>query len=361
MYKVNCNQAWWFSRLGVDSGEYILGPMPLAQALTQNAVGEVENLQRKVVPGVLPSNVLSGDTIYLVRPGSFGDLLLLTPTVKALRLRYPGVAVKVVCHPRYAPILNGVVDTVGYPVKFEDYQQPSNHYFFLEGVLEHPDKELAGYTYATRFARACGLDRLDDRKVLYVLTADEMAWAEDSFPKESGKIRVGVQVRASAENRTYHRKRTVEVMAHLLRNRVADEIYLFGAPGDIDVAWGKADNLVNLSEKGLSVRMSVAVAKTCDVMLVPDSLFMHVAGALDIPALVLSGAFDPSLTQGDQKTVQAMKGMGPCRFCNYLPVGGNPFPPGKKCAVELQCSVLNSLSPEIVAHNLKNILHGKRI
>lgn len=347
--------------LGVDPGSYILGPVPLAQALTQNAVGSIQSLEDYRSEMSMPEHreVESGDTIYLVRPGSFGDLLLLTPVVKALRIKYPGVQVKVACHPRYAPILDGVVDTVGYPVSTSDFDRVSNHYFFLEGVVEYPDKSMRGHTYVSRFAKACGIDKIHDRRLGYILTADEAAWAEDSFPKEEGKVRVGVQVRASAENRTYHRKKTVEVMAHLLNKGVADEIYLFGAPGDID--FPEVDKVTNLSNAGLSVRMSVAVAKTCDALLVPDSLFMHVAGALDIPALVLSGAFDPSITQGQQNTVHAMRGMGKCRFCNHLPVAGNAFPPGEQCSIDLQCRVINSLSPEVVAHNIKRILDGKGI
>lgn len=357
MYKTKTNRLWWFSRFGVDPGQFILGPVPLAQALTQDAVEHVEGFTHALPD---PDNIHMGDTIHLVRPGSYGDMLLLTPIVKALRIKYPGVDVKVVCHPRYAPILHGVVDTVDYPVTQEEFELPSNHYFFLEGVLEDPgdDKHM---TYVARYAKACGLGRIHDRKILYKLTPEEAAWAEDTYPKAEGKVRVGIQVRASAENRTYHRQRVTAVMAHLLTKDIAQEIYLFGAPGDIDAAWGEVEGLVNLSAQDLAVRMSVAVAKTCDVLLVPDSLFMHVAGALDIPALVLSGPFDPSITQAEQKTVSAMRGMGPCRFCAYHPRGGNEFPPGMRCAVEGTCHVINSFSPDLVAHNLKKILAGKPI
>lgn len=356
MYKVKTNKLWWFSRFGVDPGTYILGPVPLAQALTQDAVEDVEVLGEPEL-----RDIQMGDTIHLVRPGNYSDLLRLTPVVRALRIKHPGVEVKVVAHPRFAPVLDKVVGTVDYPVTEADYEKESNHYFFLEGVVENPDKKNRLTNYVSLFAQACGIQRIKDRKILYNLTPTEEAWAEDTFPKDEGKVRIGIQVRSTAENRNYHRQKITEVMMHLLTKKTVDEIYLFGAPGDIDAKWGEVDGLVNLSEKDLSVRMSIAVAKTCDIMLVPDSLFMHVAGFFSIPALVISGSFDPSLTQASQTSVQAMRGMGDCRFCHHHPTAGSDFPPGERCSTEGSCHVINSFSPDVVAHNLKRILNGKTL
>lgn len=359
MHLVHINQPWWFSMFEIPTGQYILGDVPLAQALTQHAVESID----AVTPA---TGIVDGDNIFLVRPGSYGDLLLLTPVVRELEKIYPNSKVTVVCHPKYAVILDKVCETVPYPVTAEDYFNERNRYIFLEGVLEFPTKEEKIHNYVSRFAHACGIKKISDRRISYFLSPDEAAWAEDQHPKEEGKVRLGIQVRASAENRSYQPHKIVAVIANLLGkmggNKVVDEVFLFGAPGDIRDEWGDVPEITNLSADGdHSVRMSVAVAKTCDILLVPDSLFMHIAGALDIPAIVIAGSFDPSITQGQQRSVQSMRGMGNCRFCSHLPVAGNPFPPGEKCSVERVCSVINSFSPDVVAHNLTRVLRGKTL
>lgn len=354
---VDTDKEWWFSRLRVPPGRYFLGDVPLAQALTQNAVKAIEEAQE---PPVNHREFKPGETVVLARPGSFGDLLLLTSLVTQIRIDHPETEVKVACHPRYAPILHGVVDTVEYPILYSDRHEHFDHVAWLEGVVEHPDESDKFSRYTTLYAKAVGYDTIDNDFLEYILTPEEAAYAEDNFPKEDGKVRVGVQVKASALNRTYNQQKLIEVMAHLLNRGVADEIFLIGAPGEI--TFPEVDKLVNLSAMDMSVRMSIAAASTCDALLVPDSLMMHVAGALDIPCLVLAGAFDPSQTQAAKvRSTQVIRGFGACRNCRHIPVAGNQFPPEQKCSVEGHCIVIDGISPDLIAHGLKKVLQGKTL
>jgi ADP-heptose:LPS heptosyltransferase len=285
-------------------------------------------------------------------------LLLLTPVIRHLRLQNPGALVSVVCHPVYAPILHGVCDTLSYPSRYTDPDRDEARYDLddtLEAVAD--DKVPLINRYAGKF----GIKKLSHRKLDYIITPEEAAEAEERFPRTPGKVRLGVQVRTDVPNRNYPNKELLTALAKLVKKGIVHEIFLFGTPGSIRPGWSEVPEITDLTNPGLAIRQSIAAAKTCDALLVPDSIFMHIAGALNIPALVLSAAFDPSVTQAEQTTVQAMKSMATCRFCSWIPNGITSFPPDRQCVAENRCIALAGLSPDLVAHNVAKILEGKTI
>lgn len=323
-----------------------MGDATLSLALEQRTVGAISEYHRK-------GKEYEATECVLARTGGFSDLLLLTPTIRHLRLEHIGMDIKVACHPRYAPILDGVCDTIPYPIP-ADYENIHD----LDESLESGDR----YTpLVNRFSQDLGIGRLKNRRIQYVVTEAEKNFAEDLYAKNEGKIRLGVHLQADDINRNYPVMRTLEVCAMLLRKGGIHEVFLFGSPGSIRPEIGELDHITDLTNPGLSIRQSIAVATTCDALLVPDSIFMHIAGALNIPALVLSAAFDPSVTQAEQTTVQAMKSLAPCRFCSWLPDGITEFPPDKPCVQVNQCIALAGLSPEVIARNVTAVLAGKQI
>lgn len=329
----------------VEPGDYAIGDSTLALALEQRTVGHIGDYDKDA------RTRRAGH--ILARTGGFSDLLLLTPTIRHLRMTSPGFDLKVACHPRYAPILEGVCDTINYPI-------PANfgNVFDLDESLESGDNLTP---LINRFAKDLGIEKLKHRRLDYLLTDAEKGFATFSYPKEDGKVRLGVHLQTDSPNRNYPVRQTLEVCAALIRKGVIHEVFLFGSPGSIRPEIGALDHITDLTNPGLSIRQSIAVAATCDVLLVPDSIFMHVAGALNIPALVLSAAFDPSVTQAEQTTVQAMKSLATCRFCSWLPNGITDFPPDRQCVQVNQCIALAGLSPEIIARNVTSVLAGKSI
>ena len=328
----------------VAPGDYAMGDATLSLALEQRTVGVIDNFR---------SLCCVGNDMVLARTGGFSDLLLLTPAIRQLRLNTPGIGIKVACHPRYAPILEGVCETIPYPI-------PTNHgnVHDLDDSLESGDNLTP---LINRYSKDLGITKLKNRRLDYILTDAEKGFATFSYPKEEGRVRLGVHLQADAPNRNYPVRQTLEVCAALLRKGVIHEVFLFGSPGSIRPEVGSLDHITDLTNPGLSIRQSIAVAATCDALLVPDSIFMHIAGALDIPALVLSAAFDPSVTQAEQTTVQSMKSLATCRFCSWLPNGITDFPPDRQCVQANFCIALAGLSPEIVSRNVKSVLEGKRI
>lgn len=359
MQIITCDSPWWFSKLIVPPGSYVVDDVAAAQCLTQTRGTILETLQPEHIP-FMPK---PGEDIIVHRPGSFGDLLLLTPVIRKLKSVYPDNKVVVACHPRYAPILSGVVDVTDYPLDLKTWKEHVGHHIWMEGVVEAPDE--TGIRYTSRFARRAGFDKKQfgrgDDRLTYILTPEEQAWQKDTYPRVEGKARIGIQVKASCLNRTYNWYKILEVMAKLIGNHLFPcEIYLFGGPGDVRLP-EPVDDVVNLADEEISmpVRMSIAVAKSCDAMLVPDSLMMHVGSALDIPTLVLSGAFDPADTLSSvSPTVEVMRGMGSCRNCRWLPVAGTQFPPGNRCADENHCIVIDGISPDLIASKLRKMVEG---
>lgn len=330
----------------VEPGDYAMGDSTLALALEQRTVGVISEYHRK-------GKEYEATGCVLARTGGFSDLLLLTPTIRQLRISHPGLDIEVACHPRYAPILEGVCETIDYPVSADH-----GNIHDLDESLESGDNLTP---LINRFAKDLGIEKLKNRRLQYLLTDAEKDFASCEYPKEESTVRLGVHLQTDAPNRNYPVRQTLEVCAALLRKGVIHEVFLFGSPGSVRPEIGEINQITDTTNPGLSIRQSIAVAATCDALLVPDSIFMHVAGALNIPALVLSAAFDPSVTQAEQTTVQAMKSMATCRFCSWLPNGITDFPPDRQCVQANQCIALAGLSPEIVARNVKSVLEGKQI
>lgn len=335
----------------IKPGNYVLDDMATAQCLSQTRGTEVRT---EFVSNTPLKDLAPGHQITICRTGSFGDLLLLTPLIRQLAKQYPDNPVKVACHPRYAPILHGVVSTIDFPLTSERFREVERGILWMEGVLEDPNE--TGVRYTNRYARAAGIHRLDNERLDYVLTPEEEAWQIDTFPRKEGVNRIGIQVKASSLNRSYSQNLLSQVVLDVLK-RPNTEVYLIGAPEEIKLPGQAIENLHNLCDHSLPVRMSIAVAKSCDVLLVPDSLFAHVASALEIPAVLLSGPFDPADTLGAAPTVETMRGTGACRNCRWLPMAGAQFPPAQLCSAENRCLVLDGISPTLIAEKLLRIVH----
>ena len=297
----------------------------------------------------------NGKKILIIRPGGFGDLLFCTPSIHEIKRRWPTAEVHVCVYSMFQDILfaNPEVDKiVSYPISLDDAEE-YHAWIFLENVIEgNPEAEKLHAVDVV--AKRIGLTHLDEKAMRYELTEEEKLWALDKFPRTNAK-RIAIQVEASGRARTYPGNLMTEVIIRLAQK--SREVYLLGTPYKVKT---RSTPLVrNLMIENLSFRQSVAAMTACDVVLGPDSVMVHIAGALQMPALGLYAAFPWTLRTAYAPTVQAIQGHGGCDLapCFYHGSQLAPnFPFNGPCNKSQRCEPMARIQPERIIATLDRML-----
>lgn len=294
----------------------------------------------------LPDGDWNGKKILISRCGALGDLLMLTPSLRELKFRWPQSHVTVATFPRYRGILEGnphVDAFLEYPL-IEDETEPFSGFLWLEDAVEtHPDARAMPIIDA--LARRFGFTELLDRS----LVLDGIVPALEAFPR-TGKKRVGIQTRASAAYKSYERE-SMDQVAMLLYTH-GWEVFLFGNPGEINAP--DMPGLVNVTRTAKTVRESAEIAATCDVILAPDSFFVHLAAALGLPCVALYGPFPANLYTAHYPKCRPIQGFGACSPCFHHPRGTH-YPPDGPCWKSGRCDVLAKIKPQAVARKVEEV------
>ena len=298
--------------------------------------------------------------ILVMRTGGFGDLVLLTPVLAELKRRWPKCKIAFSCFKNFEPALHnlGLIDVfVSYPVPILEARQYDAWVLMENAIEKNPEAEKHHMTDI--FAGKFGFDETDSfsRHPLYVVTEREKIWAEETYPRKSGVQRLVVQAEAKARNRCYPEARISAVVDHFSKLDGKWEILLVGEPKSLQVE--ESDRVKNLTAHGTTFRQSCAVLATADCVLGSDSAMIHVAGALDIPAVGLFGPFLSKLRTAYSPSVEGIDGKGACAPCFHHVRRGQEFPAHGPCANKGFCVVLDGIAPKKVIDRV--VLRAKQV
>jgi ADP-heptose:LPS heptosyltransferase len=297
-----------------------------------------------------------GKKILFERPGGFGDLLFLTPTIHAIKEKWPTCEISVACFDRFKSILfeNPDVDGfVQYPISVENWLGFDAHCWLENSIEENPRaREIHAVDLIAERANV----ELKDKRMRYFVTEVERIEAEKEFPRKDGLHRVGVQVSASGSCRTPPR---IGEVSNQLYNK-GYEVFLLGRPGDFDS--NEPERVINLMKKNKTFRQSCAVLQTCDVVVAPDSALVHVAGALDIPCIGLYGPFPWQLRTAYAKNTFALQGhcvVSPC-FHHARP-GTGMFPEHGPCYKTKKCEALETITVDRILREVEKRIQTRKL
>ena len=299
-------------------------------------------------------------SILIVRHGGFGDLMFLTPALKALRKKFPDAKIDVAAFPNFLPILqsNDNINRL-VPCPIEELQLLSyDSVFWLEDVIEGNPEAKESHAVDV-MAKALGVTVDDgEREMQYSVQESEKRDALRAFPKVEGKKRIGFQLEASAMIRNYPRYLWAEVALKL--TALGHEVFLFGNPGSItENPNDKIKGVTNLTalEPAMSFRESCALLSTCDAFAGVDSALIHVAGALGIPSVGLYGPFPWQLRTAYAKSIRAISGIGACAGCQHHAYGQfQQFPEHGPCRQTGECEVMKSIPSARIASKIIELL-----
>lgn len=304
--------------------------------------------------------------MLIVHPGGYGDLIMLGPALRRLKFLHPNIEIYVACRARARVVFDGL----GYPDGFVDYPlrhevlAEYEHVRFLENLNECGE---IGRTIHAVDAKAMriGIRFSDDPrdKMPEFRIPDHAAEITKKFPRlfrpdKQRMPRIGIQLSASVPNRTYLPAHLSQIMAE--RFVAQWEIMIFGSPGTTGPTFVPQQfrgQVTDLCEARLTFQESAAMIRACDIMLVPDSGLMHVAGALGVPTVALFGPIDWRLRSAYYPSVTAMQGKEGCPIapCFFHPRGGIFFPRGQDCERTRKCTALDSIDPLKVIAKIEKV------
>jgi ADP-heptose:LPS heptosyltransferase len=352
MYIGTAREAAGLDAFGLTAGKrYLLEDVNAGELLARELV-DVERTS-----GTRPLNPAADHNdkrILIVRPGGFGDLLFLTPSLREIKRRWPRAHVDVACWSRYAEVFgyNPDVDLAGsYPVPLDTWFN-YDATIWLENALERGDDSRTLHA-VDLFAQRLNLGDLPDKRLRYIIAPAELDAARAQYPRTEKK-RIAMQVYASARCRTYPEALSQHVCQSIILQ--GHELFLFGDHGSIRGQTGPG--LVNLTQlpQPPSFRESAAILATCDALIAPDSALTHLAGALEIPTLALYGPFPWQLRTAYAPSIHAMAGHGDCEPCFHHARGGQHWPAHGPCNRSRQCDVLATITPGRILAKLEKLL-----
>jgi ADP-heptose:LPS heptosyltransferase len=310
-----------------------------------------------------------GLKVLVHRSGGIGDLLLMTPALRAYKRRFPKARIFVCTVPKLRPVLEGNPDVEGFvewpPKESEVYEHDT--WCFYENIIENNPLAQDVHAVDLYAMKLLGESLKDDWTPVLNLTEAEKA---ESSAFHAGILSdsacspltasclpsIGIQVKASSPVRTWPMGPMSDLIQILLDHA---QVLLFGAPGGVEYA-GKHGRLVNVSAMNLSFRQSCAILAGCDALVAPDSALLHAAAALKVPTVALFGPF-PSKLRLTSKCQQAIEGGGLCAPCFHHSRGDEIFPGGHPCAREKRCHVLGGISPARVFAEVMKFVRGNSL
>ena len=354
MILLESSAEWRCAPLTFSPGAFYLEAQTAAAALASN-----EGVKVRTVENPLPWDATldwNGKRVLLVRSGGFGDLLFLTPLLRSMRARWPGISMSFAVTPYYREALMGnpFLDAlVNYPVRWEVLESYDAVIWF-EGLIEWSPKART-VNSVDLHAEFAGVELTEGRNMEFHGHEAHLESMRRRFPRdgESAQPRVGVQVSASARCRTYPGKLMSDLIGRLMD---FSEVVLFDTPR-ADEAEEKVAGLIVLPTERppLSFGQSGAVLADCDAVVAPDSALLHVAGALGLPAVGLYGPFPWQLRTVHAPSIHGINGtcrVSPCFWHDRESV----WPPEGPCAKSGRCEALGSIEPRRIAGMVKKIL-----
>jgi len=251
-------------------------------------------------------DISNGKKIFLFRSGGIGDLMFMLPLVHYIK-KFFDVEIKVATTTTYTSIFrnNPYVDKIIImPFKVEELENSDLHLMF-ENVIENNPEAEKNHAVDLFFGQA-GIDYKgisDEEKIPKLfLSEDELKKGEVVVNRLSGNMKnskkIGIQISASSPIRTFPLDKFVDIIEELVEKDYF--VFLFGGYRQSEEASYIESivkkNLCNLIKFKLSLRDSIIITKFLDLVIAPDSAFIHIAGALGVPIIGLYGCF-PSLVR----------------------------------------------------------------
>ncbi|MCZ6654322.1 MAG: hypothetical protein O7D91_15005 [Planctomycetota bacterium] len=255
---------------------------------------------------------LTNERVLVAHIGGMGDGLVLAACLKALKDRYPDCTIDVPCPALHHPLLKLVdadVNIMPYPPPAAELKHYS-YYMSLEDVDRHAtDPAMSNIQI---FGSCLRTPEATEAVKLKLPSALLEQW-------DIGKARqprVGIALTKSVHMKAYPVDLALKLVQALLKKDLA--VLLFGASNEIGRDLPHAPPMLfNLVDKTPDIASLAAIFSQLDAVVCPDTMFMHLAGALRLPTLTIFTCTHVSAA-GGYPTVRLATADVPCRPCGAV-------------------------------------------
>lgn len=231
--------------------------------------------------------------LFFVRNGGVGDILMATPTLRALKRLNPLSSLEVYTNQYNFPLLqlNKNVDKLH---DFNSYK-PDRAYdnktvYNLEGKLEDFNDPANKLNRIDAIAEKCDL-KLNDHFTELDVNPKTEAWAKSylDFNVSNNVSLIGLSLFGEFRVRSWTYRNVYELANYFDKTRY--RLILFGDKCKYGFELPGVLNTCGL----LSLDKFIALLKQCALILTTDSAALHISGALDIPTIALFGSLPPEV------------------------------------------------------------------
>jgi ADP-heptose:LPS heptosyltransferase len=245
--------------------------------------------------GIVQARSSSGKQNMLVTRamGGIGDLLMMTPGFHELKKKYPNDKIYLAIPKRFFPVFEGNPDVSLLDIENDHLDAAGYRRWFNFSDCPASKVESRSAPKVTKgrieiFASSLGLDRvtvhLMEKRPRYFILTDERLFQTNFWKRHelNGKRVIGIQLRSDEVYRDYPH------MSDLIA-RIAQDYHVLVF--DAEKILGFQDKNITKVDS-LPMRWAFALASACDAIIAPDSAFVHLAAAFDIPCVALYGPID---------------------------------------------------------------------
>ncbi len=291
---------------------------------------------------------LTNERLLALHIGSMGDGLVIAACLKALKDRYPDCTIDIPCPSVHHPLLRLIdadLNITPYPPPASDLKHYS-YYMSLEDVDRHATDP------AMSNIQIFGSCMRTPEAVQAITLKLPPSLLEQWDIGTASQPRVGVALTQSVHMKAYPVDLVLKLVRALLKKDVA--VLLFGASKEIKYDLPHAPPMLfNLVDKTPKVESLAAILAQLDAIICPDTLFMHIAGALRVPALAIFTCTHISAA-GGYPTVRLVTADVPCRPCGAV---ADTCPIGHRtCVVPRHAD----LDPKRLADAVMDLLRARR-
>jgi ADP-heptose:LPS heptosyltransferase len=276
------------------------------------------------------------------RVGGIGDVLMLTPTLRELRRRFPKskITFAIDMHTTGNNVYYELVKNAPFVDELIDarYVQRGRYDFVFDAsavCLRYERRGLPNLNRIDLFAQAAGLSSMANKVPFYQLEPKERR------PKD-GKFYVLLHTASNEDKRCWPIQRYLQLIDEL---QDLDCVFLVADFNGKHSNWSQIPKCKNISD--CSIRELAAWIDLADVFVGPDSGPMHLAGALGTRTIALFGSIPPGARINHYPSHEAVTSGAACAPCWYA-----------KCPYDVKC--MKDIEAKMVAQKIRRI-HASRI
>ena len=258
------------------------------------------------------------------RVGGIGDVVMILPTLKALKSKFPQMELTfaIDMHTTSNNVYYELCKNLPYIDHLVDarYVQRSSYSKTVDissVCIRYERSDLPSINRIDLFAKACGLPQLREKLPGVVVEKQESLWARSKLP--GGRV-IALHTASMEEKRSWPIENYIEIVERAAMEHPDLNFVVFDFNSKYR-HWGKHSNVLDFSRTTL--REMMALISEVDYFIGPDSGPMHLAGAVETQSLILFGSIPPAARINHYRshraiTAEKLKCLG-CWYanCNY--------------------------------------------